>query len=169
MEAMKAPGLQEAASKGSSSFLDFLISSIRVAAGNSLTGESLASLNWQQNTLLAYGIFKDEVMNGGFVQLIQNGYGGYIFRNPFAKSIRLFGVSRLATLVNKAGKIYSKNREDLEVERDEEEFMALYEKYEQFDDIEEEFIALEPDFTDAIAEYAKNNINEFITTEEHKP
>lgn len=68
-------------------------------------------------------------MFGGFCQLIQNGYGGYIFDNPFAKVMRLWGAEDFSKLVYKAKKIYDAHRHDLEKERTEDEFMAMYEQY----------------------------------------
>ena len=76
--------------------------------------------------------------------------------------MRLFGVARLAVLVNKANEIYRANRDDLERERDDDEFMAMYEQYEQFDPLQDEFIELEPDFTNTIAAYVDDNINQFV-------
>jgi hypothetical protein len=35
------------------------------------------------------------VNEGGFVQLIQNGYGGYIFDNPVAKALKQMGAKGL--------------------------------------------------------------------------
>ncbi len=67
-------------------------------------------LTGEQHSLLAYQIFRDEVMAGGFCQLIQNGYGGYIFDNPFAKVMRLWGADEFSKLVYKAKKIFDANR-----------------------------------------------------------
>ena len=55
-----------------------------------LTADTMPLLTGEQHVLLGYQIFRDEVLEGGFVQLIQNGYGPYIFENPFAKAMRLF-------------------------------------------------------------------------------
>ena len=78
-------------------------------------------------------------MKVGFVQLIQNGFGPYIFDNPFAKAMRQFGAKEFAKLIYSAKKIYDENRADLEKDRDDEEFMAMYEQYEAFDELEEQF------------------------------
>lgn len=43
-------------------------------------------------------------MEGGFVQLIQNGYGPYIFDNPFAKAMRMFGAKEFSKLIYEAKK-----------------------------------------------------------------
>lgn len=44
--------------------------------------------------------------------------------------MRLWGAEEFSKLVYKAKKIYDANRVDLERERTEEEFMAMYEPYE---------------------------------------
>ena len=79
-----------------------------------------------QHSLLGYHFFREEINEGGFIQLIQNGYGPYLFDNPFAKSMRLFGVKEFSKLIYTAKKIYDENRADLEKDCDDEEFMARY-------------------------------------------
>ena len=55
-----------------------------------LTAETMTRLSADEMTLLAYSILREELLEGGFVQLIQNGYGPFIFLNPFAKAMRLW-------------------------------------------------------------------------------
>ena len=43
------------------------------------------------------------------MQLIQNGFGPYIFDNPFAKAMRQFGAKEFAKLIYSAKKIYDEN------------------------------------------------------------
>jgi hypothetical protein len=43
--------------------------------------------------------------------------------------------------------------------------MAMYEQYEAFDDLEEEFMDIEELETAHIAEYVDNHLEEFITVE----
>ncbi len=100
--------------------------------GGKINADTMPLLNGYQHTLLGYHFFREEVMEGGFVQLIQNGYGPYIFDNPFAKAMRMFGAKEFSKLIYEAKKIYDAHREDLEKERTEEEFMAMYEQYESF-------------------------------------
>ena len=118
-------------------------------------------LTGEQHSLLAYQIFRDEVMEGGFCQLIQNGYGGYIFDNPFAKVMRLWGVGDLSKLVYAAKKIYDSHRDDLERERTDEEFMAMYEQYEAFDELEDEFLEKEEEYTALVAGYVDEHLELF--------
>jgi len=129
--------------------------------GGDLKAETMELLNGFQHSLLAYHFFREEVMEGGFVQLIQNGYGGYIFDNPFAKSMRLFGLDEFSKLIYKAKKIYDEHKEDLVKERSEEDFMAMYEQYEAFDDLEEEIVNTEEKRAATIAEYIDNHLEEF--------
>jgi hypothetical protein len=129
--------------------------------GETLTVDNMSMLNGSQHTLLAYETFRDEMLDGGFCQLIQNGYGNYIFGNPFAKAMRIWGATDFSKLIYKAKKIYDNNREDLEKERSEEEFMAMYEQYEVFDDLEDSFIEDEEDITTLIARYVDEHIEDF--------
>ena len=101
-------------------------------------------------------------MEGGFCQLIQNGYGPYIFDNPFAKAMRLWGLTDLSKLIYAARKVYIAHREDLERERTEEEFMAMYEQYEAFDKLEEEYLENEEEMTTAIAAYVDEHLEMFV-------
>lgn len=64
-------------------------------------------------------------------------------------------------MIYSAKKIYDENRADLEKDRDDEEFMAMYEQYEAFDELEEQFMDMEELVTVRIAEYVDNHIEEF--------
>ena len=46
--------------------------------------------------------------------------------------VKVFGAKEFAKLIYSAKKIYDENRADLEKDRDDEEFMAMYEQYEAF-------------------------------------
>ncbi len=126
-----------------------------------LNAENMPLLNGYQHSLLGYHFFREEVMEGGFIQLIQNGYGGYIFDNPFAKAMRLFGANNFSKLVYKAKEIYDKHKDDLTRERSYDEFMAMYEQYEAFDDLEDAYIEMEEEVTETIARYVDEHIDLF--------
>ena len=153
--------LRRAASEGMDAFIKVFTDAYLNALGGGLTAENMALLTGEQHSLLAYVFFRDEVMEGGFCQLVQNGYGGYIFDNPFAKSMRLWGIGELSKLIYAAKKIYDENRVDLERERTDEEFMAMYEQYEAFDDLEDEFLEKEEMFTAQVAEYVDEHLDLF--------
>lgn len=153
--------LRQAAAKGMDAFIQVFTDRYREITNGELTAETMPLLTGEQHSLLAYQIFRDELMEGGFCQLIQNGYGGYIFANPFAKVMRMWGIGGLSKLVYAAKRIYDEHREDLERERTDEEFMAMYEQYEAFDDLEDEFLEYEEEFTAQVASYVDEHLSLF--------
>lgn len=162
---VKDADLRKGAEAGMDEFLQVFIDKYLELAGEELSAEMMSLFNGYQHTLLGYYYFRQEVLEGGFVQLIQNGYGPYIFDNPFAKAMRLFGAKDFSKLVYEAKKIYDENREDLEKERDEEAFMAMYEQYEAFDDLEEQFMDMEEQVTAQVASYVDEHIEQFAAVE----
>ncbi len=159
---IKNSDLVAAAEKGMDAFLEIIIYACLEDIDGKLTSQSLSQLNGSQNTLLAWHYFTTEMRDGGFVQLIQNGYGGYIFENPFAKAIKQFGATELAKLIYKAKEIYDKNKTALERETTDEEFNALYVEFEVFDDLEEIYFDIEEEQTALIAAYVDKNITDFV-------
>lgn len=158
---IKDSQLAAAAQKGMDEFLQVFTDAYLEAIGGSLTAENMSLLNGSQHTLLAHRFFQDEMRDGGFVQLIQNGYGGYIFSNPFAKAIKQFGAVELSKLVYKAKEIYDPNKTELERETTEEEFNAMYVDFEVFDDLEELYFEMEERQTSLIAAFVDEHIADF--------
>ncbi len=161
----------EAAGKGMDEFLKVFTDAYLTALGGDITAENMHKLNGYQHTLLAFRFFTDEVREGGFVQLIQNGYGGYLFDNPAAKALKLMGAKGLSKILYKAKEIYDNHRAELERDTTEEEFMALYEQFEQFDELEEKYMEIEEAETSVIAAYVDENMEDFAETTLplHKP
>lgn len=153
--------LRKGAEEGMDAFLQVFIDKYLEVSGGELTAEVMPLLNGYQHSLLGYYFFREEVLEGGFVQLIQNGYGPYIFENPFAKAMRLFGAGEFSKLVYSAKKIYDANKEDLQKDCTEDEFMAMYEQYEAFDDLEEKFMDMEEEVTATIAQYVDEHLEDF--------
>ncbi|NDV66755.1 DMP19 family protein [Bacteroides sp. 224] len=153
--------LQKAAETGMDEFIHVFTDKYKEALGGDPTADNMHLLTGEQHVLLSYQIFLDEIMTGGFCQLIQNGYGSYIFDNPFAKAMRLWGTKDFSKLIYKAKEIFDASRVDLERERTEDEFMAMYEDYEAFDDLEEEFMEMEELVTMQIAEYVDEHLELF--------
>lgn len=153
--------LKKAAQIDADAFLKVFYDAYNSATKGDINSSTMSLLSGWQNSLMAYFIFREEVMQGGFIQLIQNGYGSYIFHNPFAKALKIFGADELSKLVYKAREIYDANKTELERETTEEEFHAMYEKYEGFDELEERFFEIEEDCTNAIAYYVDSHLEDF--------
>lgn len=140
-----------------------VIAAIRESIGGELTAETMAQLNSDQITLLAWDIVHGEVMDGGFVQLIHNGYGPFTFKNPLAKALKLWGLRDLSKLIYDAHTLYEKYGAEIERDCTDEEFMALFEQYPQFDDLDDKFVENEEDWTMQIAAYVDQHMDNFIT------
>lgn len=158
--------LRKAAGEDMDAFLKVFVDGIYAAIGGELTAGTMAELNADQVTLLAYSILHEEVMDGGFIQLIHNGYGGFIFLNPFAKALKQWGMRDLSKLIYEAHTLYNKVRERVEKECTDEEFMALFEQFPEFDDLDDNFVENEEDYTAQVAHYVDEHIERFATIAE---
>ncbi len=152
-----------AAQEGMDAFVQLFGDAITDAIGGELTAQTMPQLNPDQITLLAYLTVRREVMDGGFIQLIYNGYGPFIFLNPFAKAMRLWGATDFQKLIYKGRKLYEEHEKELTRECNDDEFMALFEQYSEFDDLDDDFIGMEEEVTETVARYIDEHIEQFVT------
>jgi hypothetical protein len=157
--------LRQAAEEGMDAFVHVFVEAVRQSIHEELTAETMAQLNADQITLLAWDILHEEVMDGGFVQLIHNGYGPFIFKNPFAKAVKLWGMRDLSKLIYEAHTLYLKYKEMIEKDCTEEEFMALFEQCPEFDEMDDTFVENEEAWTAQIAEYIDQHLEQFAHVE----
>lgn len=162
---IKESSVIAAAQNGMDAFVELFYSSIMDAIGGELTSESMQLLTPDQITLVAYCTYRDEVMDGGHVQLIHNGYGPFIFLNPFAKAMRLWGAKEFSKLVYSGRKFFEENHEALTADCTDEEFMAMFENYPEADDLDDEFIEMEEEVTETVARYIDENLSNFAEIE----
>ena len=108
--------LRQAATAGMDNFLEAFAGAIRDAIGGELNADNMGELNSDQITLLGYLMLRDSVMDGGFIELIHNGLGEFIFFNPFGKAVREWGLRDLYKLLDKCSRYFKKYR--LEIEHD---------------------------------------------------
>lgn len=158
--------LQQAAEKGMDAFVGTFINAILDAIGGSLNADNMSELNSDQITLLAWHYMHEEMMDGGMIQLIHNGLGSFIWLNPTDKAFRNWGIHDLFKLINKSHYFYKQYHEDIERECSDEEFMSLFEKYPEFDDFDDEFVEHEEEWTNLIAVYIDDHIENFATINE---
>lgn len=155
--------LAAAAGEGMDQFLGTIIHTFKQQVGEEeLNVQAMQQLSADQITLWGYMILRDELMDGGFVQLIYNGYGPFFFDNPFAKAMRLWGLHDFSKLLYKAKKVYDEHKADLTKERSDEDFMALFEQYPEFDDLDDEFVEEEENITSAVAYYVDEHMADFV-------
>ena len=153
--------LQQAAEAGMDEFVKAFVDAIREAIGGELTAENMAELNSDQITLLAWDTLHEEMMDGGMIQLIHNGYGAFIWKNPTDKAFRNWGLVDLSKLIKKSLYLYKTHHEEIEGDMSDEEFMALYEKLPEFDDFDDVFVENEEQWTGMVAFYIDEHIDNF--------
>lgn len=153
--------LRKAVNEGMDEFIDVFYQALETAVGGELTAESMASLNADQITLWAYHVLHEEVMDGGFVQLIHNGYGDFIFKNPFAKALKGWGLRDLSKMLYEVHTLFNKYRHDIERDCTDEEFMSLFERFPEFDDYDDTFVENEEQWTAMVAAYIDDHIENF--------
>ena len=132
--------------------------------GGQLTAENLGALSTDQHTLLAYRYLLDEVMEGGFIQLIQNGFAGYVLEGPFPLVLKKeWGMRELSKLIYEVKSEYHRHRDVLEQEMSDEDFMALYEQLEKLNDLGDDFLDdYQEEATPAVARYVAEHADKFV-------
>ena len=140
--------LRTAAAEGEDAFVEVFIDAINAAIGGTLTEENMQELNSDQITLLGWSYLHGEVMNGGYVQLIYNGYGAFIFKNPFGVAMRDWGLTNLYSHLRRTRKAYDKYHEQIEKEMS-----------------DDDFVLNEEEWTKMVAAYIDDHINNFATIE----
>lgn len=154
--------LASAAAEGMDAFINVVVDAAKEYVGGELTAEAFEILQPDHITLWGYVILRDELCDGGFIQLIHNGYGQFFFLNPFAKAMRLWGLKDFSKFLYRARELYEEHHEAIEGEMTDEEFMALYEQYPQFDDLDDEFIANEEHITTLVAHYLDDHLLDLV-------
>ena len=163
---IKEQDIRDAAAHGVEAFVELVAQRTLDSIGGQLTAETMPLLVPDQITLLAYSMVRHELLEGGFIQLIHNGYGPFVFLNPFAKAMRLWGAREFSKLIYDGRALYEKYGEELTRDCTDDEFMALYEQYEQFDELDDQFIEMEEDVTSTVAHYIDDHIADFIAVEQ---
>ena len=154
--------LRKAAEEGMDAFVEAVAKAIKDGVGGELSAETMPQLTAEQITLLGYLALREEVMDGGFIQLIHNGWGGFFFENPFDFAIKQWGLADLCGLMRRVKRKYRVYQEEIEADMTDEEFMALYEEFSVFDDFDDEFVSNEEQWTNLVACYLDEHLANFV-------
>lgn len=135
-------------------FIRWVTDGYLAAVGGGLTAENMEMLSADQHALLCYRYMLDEVMEGGFIQLVANGYAPYVLEGPFpyvvkkvwgataedASSERAAIMKDFSKLLYAAKSEYNKHKEELLCDKSDEDFMALYEQLEELNELGDDFL-----------------------------
>lgn len=120
----------------------------------------IETLSPGQELLIRYDYVRMQVLQGGFIQLIQNGYINLLLAMP--EMLTQVGAPEMAQLLDDVLKVYTLNADDLGKETSVEEFAKLYEEFKEFEGLDAHFTALNPKTEQAIVAYALRFPDEFI-------
>ena len=77
--------------------------------------------------------------------------------------MRLWGAREFCNLIYKGRRLFEEYSDELTKDCTDEEFMALFEQYPMFDDLDDEFVEMEEEVTELVARYIDENIENFAT------
>lgn len=80
--------------------------------------------------------------------------------------MKLWGLRDLSKLIYEAHTLYLKYHEQIEQDCTDEEFMAMFEQFPAFDDMDDDFVENEEAWTEQIAQYIDEHIEQFAQIEE---
>lgn len=108
-----------------------------------------------QQVVLAFDYIQNQAGQGGFIQLIQNGYISLLV--TVIEGLQAVDIAQeMVLLLDDVLKVYVLNREALDKETSVEEFSKLYEEFKEFEALDTRFDALKQEtMADIIKEYLK--------------
>jgi len=142
-------------------FISLFISKYHELISADPTGQIQLQFNTEQNILLAFHTLDTQVSSGGFIQLIENGYGLYIFDSSLSDHLRSWGAVQIASIIHEAGVIYHQKKTILEREKTLEEFAKLYQEHREFEILEEQFNTVIDSERGIIKQYVESNFSLF--------
>ena len=122
------------------------------------------SLSYGQKALYYWWYVDAQVTNGGFVQFYYNGFGQYM--PTIIKSLEHIGDKKMVDLLQRADKIYQKNKRMIEKAREKDLFGSdLYDRLEELEEFDSEYYEIKDKTMANIEKYIRKNPNEFCLDE----
>ena len=133
-------------------FIQWVTDGYLAAVGGTLTAENMEMLSAEQHAVLCYRYVLDEVMEGGFIQLILNSVEGQ------EKVMKDF-----SKLLYAAKSEYHKHQEELSQDMSDEDFMALYEQLEELNELGDDFLdEHQEEVSPALAKMIVENLEVYV-------
>lgn len=144
-------------------FIEYVTDKYLDAVGGALTADNMDMLSADQHALLCYRYMLDEVMEGGFIQLVANGYAPYVLYGPFPYVVKTeWGMRDFSKLLYSAKSECRKHEEQIMADMSDDDFMALYEQLEDLNELGDDFLDdYQETVTPAVAKMVVDNIERF--------
>ena len=78
----------------------------------------------------------------------------------------MWGMRDASKLIYDAHTLYVKYGKEIEKDCTDDEFMALFERFDEFDDLDDRFVENEEQYTEQVARYIDEHIEQFATIKE---
>lgn len=122
----------------------------------------IEALSDEQHTLLAYCYLDSQVQEGGFLRLVAEGYGEYIFMNPLADSLRRWRIKQTPKIIDKAKALYAEH--GAAIEQLASEGVPLEDirtRFGIFEELDGDYYETADEDLAAAAQYVQENRNKF--------
>lgn len=119
----------------------------------------LDELSPGQELMLRYDYVRMQVMQGGFIQFIQNGYISLLPAMPAL--LEQIAAAEMAKIIDDVLKVYTLNYKELSKETTVEEFAKLYDEFREFEQLDADFERLNYSTEEKIVTYALKYLDEF--------
>lgn len=144
-------------------FIKYLTDKYLEAVGGALTDDNMDMLSADQHALLCYRCMLDEVMEGGFIQLVANGYAPYVLYGPFPYVVKKeWGMKDFSKFLYEAKSECRKHEEQITADMSDDDFMALYEQLEDLNELGDDFLDdYQEEVTPAVAKMVADNVERY--------
>ncbi|MBS1588557.1 MAG: DUF4375 domain-containing protein [Bacteroidetes bacterium] len=126
------------------------------------TFDFLEDLSNGQKLFLSFDYVKDQVFQGGFIQLLANGYVGLLPEMPAWLTMMM--ANEMAQLIDDVLKSYVEKVSFFKDELSTQAFAQLYSELPEFDLLEKRFHSCYDPTINAMEKYAIDNLNLFMIT-----
>jgi len=138
-----------------------ILEPINIAADKESEIELAKRFSPGQKALYFFWYLDGEVTNGGFIQFYWNENRKYL--SAILQGLKLIGDNEMIALVEKADKVYTKNKAKFEAEDTQKNFEKLYNEVTDFEDLDLKYYDIHDNTMDLIEKYIRQNQEDFVS------
>ncbi len=124
--------------------------------------DAIQTFSNKQLLPLIYSALFAEVADGGFLQLILNGYADSVLNKDFMESLNEAGMTETARLIDEVKIIFDQNQSLLTGEKNVEEIDGIYAEFKMFIPLEDRFYEIMDREVQVLRKYIEQNRAQFV-------